>query len=124
MISRELKPEDIYEIRELHEKFYSDSDFPDFLNGFLCGFVITDEKDKIVMAGGVQPIGEIIIFADKDENVTRRVRALLEIKNISLYVGKRFSLDELVAFTKDEDFARHLIKHGFFPRSPALGIKV
>lgn len=119
-----MNPEDIPKIRELHERFYSDLEFPDFLHGFLCGFTITDENDEIVVAGGVQPIGEIILVTDKDKSRIKIGRALLEARNISLYVGNKFGLDELVAFVKNDEYARHLVRHDFYPRSPALGIKV
>lgn len=121
---RAMNPEDIPKIRELHERFYSDLEFPDFLHGFLCGFTITDENDEIVVAGGVQPIGEIILVTDKDKSRIKIGRALLEARNISLYVGNKFGLDELVAFVKNDEYARHLVRHDFYPRSPALGIKV
>lgn len=124
MISRAMKPEDIYEIRELHERFYPDLEFPNFLNKFLCSFVLEDEDDGIVMAGGLQPIAEIVLVTNKDKSSVKIGRALVEAQNISLYIGKKFNLDELVAFVKNEEYARHLVKHGFYPRSPALGIKV
>jgi hypothetical protein len=122
--SRALHRSDIEEIRELHERFYPDLEFPDFLNGYLCGFIITDETDEIVMAGGLQPIAEIVLVTNKDKSRIKIGRALIEAKNISLYVGKKFNLKELVAFVKNEEYARHLVRHDFFPRSPALGIKV
>jgi hypothetical protein len=124
ILPRAMKRGDIEEIRELHERFYSDLEFPDFLNGFLCGFVIEDESNEIVMAGGLQPIAEIVLVTNQDKSRIKIGRALIEAKNISLYVGKKFNLKELVAFVKNEEYARHLVRHDFFPRSPALGIKV
>ena len=122
--SREMKPEDIYEIRELHKRFYPELEFPDFLNKFLFSFIITDDDNGIIMGGGLQPIAEIVLVTNKDMDRIRIGRALIEAQNISLYVGKKFNLDELVAFVNNEEYARHLVKHGFYPRSLALGIKV
>jgi hypothetical protein len=124
MKTRALQPEDIEKIRKLHENFYSDLEFPDFLNNFLCGFVVTDDKDDIIVAGGVQPIGEIILVTDKDKNRIKIGKALREAQRISLYLGSRFNLDELIAFVKDNEYASHLVKHGFHPRSSAFSIKV
>ncbi len=123
--SRAMTPDDIWELRELHEKHYPHLEFPDFLNKFLCGFVITDENDEIVIGGGVQPIGEIVLVTNKNASEIKIGRALIEARNISFYIGHKFNLDELVAFIKDNDvYSRHLVRHGFYPRSSALGIKV
>lgn len=124
MKTRALQPEDIEEVRKLHEKFYPDLEFPDFLNGFLCSFVVTNLHDQIVVAGGVQPIGEIILVTDKDKSEIQMGKALREAQRISLFIGSRFNLDELVAFVKNDEYAKHLIQHGFYPRSSALAIKV
>jgi hypothetical protein len=121
---RRLLHSDIEKIRELHERFYPDLEFPDFLNGFLCSFAITDNDDKIITAGGVQPIGEIILVTDKDRSEIKLGKALREALRVSLFTGARFQLDELVAFVKEKDYAFHLIQHGFYPRSPAFAIKV
>lgn len=122
---RALKFEDMIRVRELYQKFYSDVEPSDFMNGFYCAFAITDGKDDIVVAGGVKPSAEIILVADKDMSKIKVTRALFNAQGASLYIGKRFGLDELVAFVKDNDvFTRGLIKNGFYPRSPALAIKV
>lgn len=119
-----MKREDIDKIRELHNKFYSDLEFSDFLNGFLCGFVVTDNTDEIILAGGVQPVGEVILVTDRNKSEIKIGKALMEARNISLYLGSKFRLDELVAFVKNDNYARHLVQHGFYPRDSALGIKV
>jgi hypothetical protein len=123
--ARGMTPDDIYEIRELHERYFSDLEFPDFINKFLCAFVIEDEENEIVMAGGIQPIGEIVLVTNTDKSEVKIGRALIEARNICLFLGSKFNLDELVAFIRDNDaYARHLVRHGFYPRSLALGIKV
>lgn len=122
---RGMTPDDIWELRELHEEYFPDLEFPDFQNKFLCGFVITDERDEIILGGGVQAIGEIVLVTNKNMSETKIGRALIEARNASLYIGQRFSLDELVAFIRDNDaYSRHLVRHGFYPRSSALGIRV
>jgi hypothetical protein len=121
---RGLEFKDIEEIKELHKRFYSDMELPDFLNGFLCCFAITDDNDSIITAGGVQPIGEVILVTDKDRSRIQIGKALREALRVSLFVGSKYKLDELVAFIKNDDYAHHLIQHGFYPRSSALAIKV
>lgn len=123
--TRAITADDISMVRELHELYYPDLPFPNFLNGFLCGFVIEDEDDGLIMAGGVQPIGEVVLVTDKGKSRIKIGRALIEAQRVSDYVGGKFGLDELVAFIKDnEPYKRHLIKHGFYPRSSAIGMKV
>lgn len=122
---RDLRPEDVNQIKEIHQKFYSDLEFPDFLRGFLCSFVITDEDEEIIIAGGLRPCAEILLFTDVDKSELKIGRALIEAKNASLYIGQRYGLNELLAFVKNNDvYARHLVRHGFYPRSSALAIKV
>ena len=121
---RALELKDIDKIRELHHKFYPEFEFPDFMNGFFCSFAVTDENDEIITAGGVQPIGEIILVTDKDKSRIKIGKALREAMMASLFVGGRFNLSELVAFVKNDEYARHLVRHGFYPRSSALSIQV
>lgn len=120
--SRAIRREDIEEIRKLHEKFYPDLEFPNFFGNSLCSFVIEDEKG-IVTAGGIEPIGEVILVTDQDKSRIKIGRALIEAQKIALYVGYKFGLSEVVAFVKNQDYARHLVRHGFYPRSPAFGLR-
>lgn len=120
-----LTPEDIPAIRELYDKYFAqDFNFPDFLKGYFCAFKITDDSDKLVMAGGVRPIAETVLITDKEANVHTVGEALLEALNISRYVCEKYNIDYLHAFVKDQNYAKHLVKHGFHPRCQALSIKV
>ena len=122
---RAMKFNDIPKLKELHQKFYSDLEFPDFMYKFYCGFIVTDENDDIIIGGGLQPTAEVILVTDKDKGGIKIGRALIEACKVSLYVGRKFGLDELVAFIKNNDsYSRHLVRHGFYPRSSALAIKV
>ena len=121
---RGMKREDVEKVKELHCKHYPDLDFPDFFNGFYGAFII-EEDDEMIMGGGVQMIGEAVLVTDKDKNEMKIGRALIEAQKAVLYLGNRFGLEEIVAFIKDNDaYARHLVRHGFYPRSSALAIKV
>lgn len=121
---RGMKPGDIPKLKELHQKYYSDLEFPDFMSGFYGAFLVED-NDELIMGGGVQMIGEAVLVTDKDKDEVKIGRALIEAQKAVLYLGSRFGLDEIVAFIKNNDsYARHLIKHGFYPRSSALAIKV
>lgn len=121
---RGMKQEDIPKLREIHEKYFSDLEFPDFMNGFYCGFIVEDENG-VIIGGGLRPAAEILIITDKERDMMSIGRALIEAQKASLYIGHKFGLTELIAFVKDNDaYARHLVRHGFYPRPNALAIRV
>lgn len=125
MTVRALIPTDMIEVRRLAEKHFPNLEVPDFMNGFYCAYAITDKDNNIIIAGGLQPTAEIIQITNKDMGEFKIGRALIDAQKAALYVGNKFELSELVAFTPNSDaYARHLIRHGFYPRNSALAIKV
>lgn len=125
MTVRALIPTDMIEVRRLAGKHFPHLEVPDFMNGFYCAYAITDNDNNIIIAGGLQPTAEIIQITNKDMGEFKIGRALIDAQKAALYVGNKFELSELVAFTPNSDtYARHLIKHGFYPRNSALAIKV
>lgn len=125
MIVREMKLEDLERIREIHELFFPDLEFPDFMHNFYCAFTITDDNNDIILGGGVRPMGEIVLVTDRDKSSVQIGRALIEARNASLFVGGKVGFNELVAFVQNNDsYARHLVRHGFYPRNSALAIQV
>jgi hypothetical protein len=123
--ARALKKEDMEKVRQLSEEHFPDLEVPTFMDGYYAAFAVTDEDDKIIIAGGLRPSAEILIVTDKNADQFKIGKALIEAKNASLFIGQRFGLNELVAFVKDNDvYVRHLVRHGFYPRPNALAIKV
>lgn len=123
--TRSILPEDLPEIQRLHDKYFGDKfTLPD-LTKMLCGFVIVNSNDKIIMAGGIRRIGETILVTNKDHTSKIELgRALVEAQNISQYVCQQDGIEWLHAFVKDAEYASHLIRHGFNPRCQALSMKV
>jgi len=115
---RELYREELPYIRELHDKFYGkDFYLPDLTQGFLVGFTITNDEDKLIIAGGVRPIAETIIVTDKESHSMITIgRALIKALDISEYVCRRHQIGLLHAFVKNEGYKKHLIQHGFYER--------
>jgi len=114
MKTRELRPEDVVHLKELHEQFFEDQfSFPDFLNGFMCAFTITDDNDRIIIGGGVRAMAEAIIVTDIDAPRTTVGRALVEALNVSKYICKRFDQKHLHAFVQNYHYERHLRMRGF-----------
>lgn len=106
---------DVDKIKEIHEKFYPDLEFPDFFNGFMCAFVINEDDDTIILAGGVRLIAESIVITNKDLTAAARVRALLKALEISTHVCKNTSpnITQLHAFVGEKFWANQLKEHGF-----------
>lgn len=121
---RALTLEDIEEIRELHDKYYSEFGFPDFTS-MLNAFVIEDEEDSsIIMAGAVECVGEAVLVTNKEKSRIKIGKALVEAQRCALFTCKNFGIKELYAFVNNDEYASHLIQHGFSDHHRALSIKV
>ncbi len=120
---RPLTELDLIKVRNLRDKHYPDEQFPDFKR-LLTGFIIEDESNEIVMAGGVRAIGEALLITNKDKSRIKIGKALVEAQRVSLLTAANFQLDEIVAFVDDPQYALHLIKHGFSERGRALNMDI
>lgn len=112
MNTRPLVREDLEIVRRLHDKYYSEYRFPDFLH-LLNGFVIEDENREIVLAGGVEPIAEAVLVTNQEKSRIKIGRALVEAQKIALFTCKHFGINELYAFTNNSEYEKHLVQHGF-----------
>lgn len=113
---RALQPNDIDELRKIHGKYFSQEFiFPDFLNNFLCAFVVTNDKNHIVCGGGVRLIAESILITDKDHSPRERVMALHQVLDASEWLTKRSDFNQLHAFIQDDKWKKCLIRKGFHP---------
>lgn len=111
MMFRAMKESDLEEVRRLHERYYFEFNFPDFLN-LMNAFIIEDEKG-IILAGGVEPIANALLVTNQQRSRIAIGRALVEAQRIALFTCRKFGIKELVAFVNNDEYARHLIKHGF-----------
>ena len=120
-----MKSGDIPILQKIYETHGKDeADDPKFPHGYIGGFVITDDDDKIVMGGGVKLIAESVIVTDKTCNPHLLGDALLHALGYSIHVCRYAKVDELHAFVKNEAFAKHLLKHGFSPRQSSYFLRV
>lgn len=120
---RALKLTDIDEVRQLHDKYYPEFGFPDF-DDLLNAFIIED-NEGIVMAGGVEQIAEVVLVTNKVKSRVKIGRALIEAQRCALFTCKNFGIREIYAFVSDDEYAQHLIKHGFSKHGlTALSMKV
>ena len=112
---RSIMKRDLVQLKDIHEKFYS-NEFPiSDLAGLACAFCVVDEFDRVVTAGGVRTIVEAVIVTDKDVDVEHRRFALLEMMKTATDTTRAMGYDQLHAFVQDEKWQRHLIKYGFKP---------
>lgn len=121
MIARALNTDDLKRLEELHNQYYPEFQFPSFLR-MLNAFVIED-RGEIVMAGAVEHVGEIVLVTDKSKNLVTIGRALLEAKAIAEFTAYHFGIKELYAFVNNDDYAKHLIAHGF-DRNPHTALSL
>lgn len=112
--TRPVTIRDLDKIREYHEKYYSEFDFPTFAN-FLNAFIIED-NEGIVMAGGVERVGEAVLVTNRERSNITVGKALIIAQGACIAACKNTGIREINAFVNNTDYARHLIKHGFEPR--------
>lgn len=118
---RALQPGDVDKLRKIHAQFYaSEFEFPDFLNNFLCCFVVVDDRNNIISGGGVRLISESVILTDKSRSVRDRFSALSQILNASEYFTRQANFCKLHAVTEDDKWKKHLNKVGFHSRGELL----
>jgi hypothetical protein len=115
---RALSLKDIPRLKKIHEEYFKNEfEFPDFINGYLCAFVVEDEG-QIITASGVRTLAESVLLTNKSGQFTiaERREALLKILDASQYICKQYGYDQLHAFIiNDENWARHLNDYGFHP---------
>lgn len=111
---RGLFDRDIPELGRIHDKFFSgEYSFDELLTNALSSFVITDDKDKIIIGAQVRQIAEVVAVTDKDVEIGIRRQALLRLMNIAAYTCSANKYKQLHAFVQDEKWLRHLEKAGF-----------
>jgi hypothetical protein len=122
--TRPVMPRDIDKIRKVHERWYPDLEMPDFDDMF-SAFIIEDENNEMIMAGGVQMLAEALLVTDKNKSRIKIGKALVVAQGACLHTCQEFGIKELLALVDNEDYARHLIRHGFVHRDQlvlSLGI--
>lgn len=116
---RPLKTADLAALREIHERDYPDLEFP-LERDLYSGFVIENGHGDIIMGGGVEPIAEALLVTDKTKSRIQIGKALVEAQRFCMYTCGRFHIRELHAFVTDEEYAKHLIQHGFQKREETV----
>lgn len=110
---RELRPEDLVMVKQIHEKHFSQEfDLPEFQR-FLAAFTIHDPENRIVTVGGVRPILEMVAIADKDLSLVARRSSYFNILNACLYMAEKHGYEQLHVFVQGQRWVEALKKFGF-----------
>ena len=112
---RAMTPDDLEEVRWLHDTYYSNLEFPRFRE-MMGAFIIEDEENEIVMAGGVEAVGEAFLVTNRAKSGIKLGKSLVLAQSISAYLCKRNRIKELLAFSHSPTYTRHLVQHGFTER--------
>jgi|SRR5215510_6512614 len=120
---RGVELKDIGELRKLHEEYYSQFEFPPFLD-CLNAFIIEDDTNEIVMAGSVEKVAEIMLVTNKAKSEIKIGKALVEAQRCAMFTCGRFGIRDAYAFVDNPIYEKHLIKHGFVEADKALKLRV
>lgn len=116
MVIRAINPNDLPQLKLIHDKHFKDQfDFPNFLNNYLCAYLVEDDDGNIIVGGGVKTIAESVVITNMDLSVRERMMGLQNIQQINQYICNKFNYNELHAFVQNDDWAHHLTNVGFNP---------
>lgn len=120
---RPLVPSDLKRIRELHDKYFPQFEFPEVLS--CCNaFVIDDENYDIVIAGFIEQVAEAMLVTNKAKSEIKIGKALVEAQKCAIFTCQNFGMRDLYAFVDSDVYAKHLIKHGFEESHRALKLRI
>jgi hypothetical protein len=120
---RPLMHSDLRRIRELHDKYYPQFEFPEVLS--CCNaFVIDDENNDIVLAGFIEQVAEAMLVTNKAKSEIKIGKALVEAQRCAIFTCQRFGMRDLYAFVDNDVYAKHLIQHGFENAARALKLRI
>lgn len=120
---RALTLNDLDELEILHNKYYSQFQFPDFMH-MLNAFIIEDDDKSIILGGAVEKVAEAVLVTNKEKSRIKIGKALVEAQKCSMFTCKVNDIRELYAFVDNEQYAHHLKKHGFTNCHSALSIRI
>src|ERR1043165_2401826 len=101
---RSLSEDDDFILRKIHQKFYRDEfNFPD-LKKFIFKYVITDNNDQIITAGGIKILAEGILLTDKARSPRERLEALYEAMDLNRAFCQNANIEQLHVFIQDPSY--------------------
>lgn len=115
---RLLNGSDLPALLSIHQKFHEkDFPFPSFNGHFLGSYAITDDNDKIIVAGGLEQIVEMIALHDMSRPITERREAFYKLLQCCLFMADKCGYDQVHCqpLPASKSWERHIVKAGFKP---------
>lgn len=107
---RAVRLADIDEVQRIYNESFKSNEYPE------CSFVVTDDDEKIIVAGGVKMLAELTVVSDQKQSVRIRQEALLQALGSAIIITKDMGHNQLHAFVNgNPEFAVHLQRYGFRP---------
>lgn len=116
---RDIRWADKPEIDRIYRDFYSNNEYPSFISEkenerFPCSFIVEDDDERIIVAGGVKTIAEAVFLTDKNFSPRVRLEALLQGLGSSIFIAQGMKYNQIHAFVNnDEKYVSVLKKFGF-----------
>lgn len=102
---REPSKTDLDRIREIHEKYYK-NEFPFPNLDHFMSFLVAYEGSKIIAAGGVRSIAELIVITDQDTPIFSRKRNLTDLLWHSKTVASAFGYSHLYSHSEGAEWIK------------------
>lgn len=109
---RSLRNDDLVDINSIYQEYFSGEFAPPDLTRFICA-AVAEENGRIISAGGIRAIPELITITDKSFSARKRVEALLKLLDASIYFGQKFGSDHINTFVQGDTWINQLKKKGF-----------
>jgi len=111
-----MRPEDVDELKRIHEEFYREEfDIDVFNTQFLALFSVSDDDGNLITLGGVRPLAEIVLVTNKHISPRKRVEGLNDMLGMLSSVARHSKLNSLHAFVQDATWLEQLKTAGFVP---------
>lgn len=118
MIIRDMTVKDTPVINRIYTDFFSENEYPNFLldKHFYNPFIVADDHNngKVIVAGAVKVIAEVVLVTDRDRPTRLKYNALLQALGSSIHIAKGMGFNQIHAFVHDDNkYVRVLMKHDF-----------
>lgn len=107
---RRPKPDELNQLRSIHEPFKDEFEFPDFT--LLSSIYVAVEGEEIIGFGAVQPIFEAVLVLDQRKSIDERLIALDLLENRAEVELKSQGIKQVHAFVQNDIFG-NLLRNRF-----------
>lgn len=116
MIIRPLFETDKDEVDRIYNKHFIHLEKPNFYNKdvFPCPFIVASSGNRVIVAGGVKTIAEVVVVSDRDFSIKHRLDALIQALGSTITIAKDMKYRQIHVFVShDDSYVSVLQKFGF-----------